>query len=185
MLKRLNSPIPLIKHFAGIILCVKLPHGQSPSDPGRGFSENKKRRRARSEIPAALRLLLYVYATSFAAEASFAVLCTTIYFMSFAQDSTGTFKSYLLWLKRFSRIGTIIFPPLVNHEIFHNFPRIVFCNLLCTVFVCMNTVKQISLNWCSTRLFRMVIINRCLAFVDVSDSASASIDCFCSKPNND
>ena len=61
MLKRHNSPIPLIKHFAGIILCVKLPHGQSPSDPGRGFSENKKRRRARSEIPAALRLLLDVY----------------------------------------------------------------------------------------------------------------------------
>ena len=45
--------------------------------------------------------LRIIYATSFAAEASFAVLCTTIYFMSFAQDSTGTFKSYLLGLKDF------------------------------------------------------------------------------------
>ena len=59
---------------------------------------------ALNDVELSLRI---IYATSFAAEASFAVLCTTIYFMSFAQDSTGTFKSYFAEDNRFSRIGTI------------------------------------------------------------------------------
>ena len=47
---------------------------------------------ALNDVELSLRI---IYATSFAAEASFAVLWTTMYFMSLAQDSTGTFKSYL------------------------------------------------------------------------------------------